>query len=62
MLIKSGIVGFDDLLFGGFIKNSAILVEGVPGAGKTTWGLCEEMKCEAFGDECCEFVLLPKRL
>lgn len=39
MLIKSGIVGFDDLLFGGFIKNSAILVEGVPGAGKTTLGL-----------------------
>lgn len=39
MLIKSGIVGVDDLLFGGFIKNSAILVEGVPGAGKTTLGL-----------------------
>lgn len=39
MLINSGIVGFNDLLFGGFIKNSAILVEGVPGAGKTTMGL-----------------------
>jgi circadian clock protein KaiC len=39
MLIKSGIVGFNDLLFGGFIKNSTILVEGVPGAGKTTLGL-----------------------
>jgi len=39
MLIKSGIVGFNELLFGGFIKNSAILVEGVPGAGKTTMGL-----------------------
>jgi circadian clock protein KaiC len=39
MVIKSGIIGFDDLLFGGFIKNSAILVEGVPGAGKTTFGL-----------------------
>ena len=39
MLIKSGIVGFNDLLLGGFIKNSAILVEGVPGAGKTTFGL-----------------------
>jgi len=29
------------------------------------WGeeiVCEEMKCEAFGDEHCEFTLLPKRL
>jgi len=24
--------------------------------------VCEEMRCEAFGDDCCEFVLLPKRL
>jgi circadian clock protein KaiC len=39
MLLKSGIAGFDDLLYGGFIKNSAILVEGVPGSGKTTFGL-----------------------
>ena len=39
MLLKSGIVGFDDLLFGGFIKKSTILVEGVPGAGKTTFGI-----------------------
>ncbi len=39
MVLKSGIIGFDDLLYGGFIRNSAILVEGVPGAGKTTFGL-----------------------
>jgi len=39
MVTKSGIFGFDDLLYGGFIQNSAILVEGVPGAGKTTFGL-----------------------
>lgn len=39
MILKSGIIGFDDLLLGGFIKNSAILVEGVPGAGKTTFGI-----------------------
>jgi len=39
MLIKSGIIGFDDLLLGGLVKNSAILVEGVPGSGKTTLGL-----------------------
>lgn len=39
MLLRSGIKGFDELLYGGLIKNSAILVEGVPGAGKTTFGL-----------------------
>jgi circadian clock protein KaiC len=39
MILKSGIIGFDELLFGGFIKNSSILVEGVPGAGKTTFGI-----------------------
>jgi len=29
------------------------------------WGeeiVCEEVKCEAFGDDYCEFILLPKRL
>lgn len=39
MLLKSGILGFDDLLYGGFINNCTVLVEGVPGAGKTTFGL-----------------------
>ncbi|MEN6459984.1 MAG: ATPase domain-containing protein, partial [Syntrophomonas sp.] len=39
MLLNTGIIGLDDLLLGGFIKNSAILVEGVPGAGKTTFGI-----------------------
>lgn len=39
MLTKSGIIGFDNLVYGGLIKNSTILVEGVPGAGKTTFGL-----------------------
>jgi len=39
MLVKSGIKGFDSLLFGGFNKDSTIIVEGVPGAGKTTFGL-----------------------
>ncbi|MGI5921101.1 MAG: ATPase domain-containing protein [Syntrophomonadaceae bacterium] len=39
MLLKSGIDGFDALLYGGVIENSIILVEGVPGAGKTTFGM-----------------------
>lgn len=39
MLSKSGVKGFDHLLNGGFMKNGVVLVEGVPGAGKTTFGL-----------------------
>lgn len=33
---KSGIVGFDKLLGGGFVPGQAILFAGVPGAGKST--------------------------
>jgi len=39
MLVSSGITGLDKLLYGGFLRNSSILLEGVPGAGKTTIGL-----------------------
>lgn len=33
---STGIVGLDDILFGGFNPNRLYLVEGVPGSGKTT--------------------------
>lgn len=39
MLVSSGVTGLDKLLYGGFYYNSSILLEGVPGAGKTTIGL-----------------------
>jgi circadian clock protein KaiC len=38
-LISTGIAGLDRMLGGGLIRGSAVLVEGVPGAGKTTLGL-----------------------
>lgn len=38
-LISSGIPGLDDILNGGFPKGHFFLVEGEPGAGKTTLGL-----------------------
>jgi circadian clock protein KaiC len=38
-LISTGIDGLDRVLGGGLIPGSAVLVEGVPGAGKTTLGL-----------------------
>ena len=33
--VKTGIKGFDELIEGGFPKNSSILVCGGPGCGKT---------------------------
>jgi len=37
--IGTGIAGFDELFFGGILAGSTVLVEGIPGAGKTTLGL-----------------------
>jgi circadian clock protein KaiC len=37
--IKTGIKGYDDMLGGGFLPETANLVEGAPGTGKTTLGM-----------------------
>ncbi len=37
--IKTGIEGLDELLEGGFVKGSCILIVGAPGAGKTIFGM-----------------------
>ena len=38
-LVSSGIAGLDDVLQGGFPRGHFFLIEGEPGAGKTTLGL-----------------------
>jgi circadian clock protein KaiC len=38
-LIHTGIAGLDDILLGGIKQGNVLLVEGEPGAGKTTLGL-----------------------
>jgi circadian clock protein KaiC len=37
--VKTGIAGLDDMLAGGLLDGSAVLVKGAPGTGKTTLGL-----------------------
>ena len=37
--VKTGIKGLDDMLTGGFLVETANLVEGAPGTGKTTLGM-----------------------
>ena len=37
--IKTGIMGLDEMLGGGFMSQSANLVEGAPGTGKSTLGM-----------------------
>jgi circadian clock protein KaiC len=36
---KTGIVGLDEMLAGGLLEGSTVLVKGAPGTGKTTLGL-----------------------
>lgn len=37
--IPTGIYGFDQLVYGGILRGNSVLIEGVPGAGKTTFGI-----------------------
>ena len=37
--VPSGVKGLDDILQGGFFGGGLYIVEGAPGAGKTTLGL-----------------------
>ncbi len=37
--VKTGISGFDEMLGGGFLPQSANLIEGAPGTGKSTLGM-----------------------
>ncbi|MFA0735466.1 MAG: hypothetical protein OGMRLDGQ_001966, partial [Candidatus Fervidibacter sp.] len=37
--ITTGIPGLDIVLDGGLVEGATVLVQGLPGAGKTTFGL-----------------------
>jgi len=38
-LVKTGVIGLDEILHGGVPRNNNLIVEGPPGSGKTTLGL-----------------------
>lgn len=38
-LLRTGVTGLDELLQGGLLRTSAVLVTGIPGSGKTILGL-----------------------
>ncbi|MCX7918170.1 MAG: hypothetical protein N3A72_00910 [bacterium] len=38
-LMKTGVPGLDEILCGGFVSGSSILIEGPPGSGKTNLGM-----------------------
>jgi circadian clock protein KaiC len=50
--LRSGIEGFDDVLFGGLPSNHLYLVEGDPGTGKTTLALQFLLQGTQAGEKC----------
>jgi len=50
--VVSGIAGFDELVGGGFIPNSTILVCGPPGSGKSNFALNFLFYGAAIGEKC----------
>jgi len=55
--VSSGVLGFDDLVEGGFPVNSLILVRGCAGAGKTIFGMNFLMEGIEKGETGCYFSL-----
>jgi circadian clock protein KaiC len=54
---SSGIAGLDDVLGGGFPRGQLFLVDGNPGAGKTTLGLQFLLEGVRNGERCCYVAL-----
>ena len=50
--IKTGIPGFDDVVQGGLVPNRLYLLDGEPGAGKTTFALQYLLEGARLGERC----------
>src|SRR5690242_15480768 len=49
---STGVPGLDDILRGGFLPNRLYLIEGDPGAGKTTLAIQFLLQGAAKGEKC----------
>src|ERR1700722_6958900 len=58
---KTGIPGFDEVVCGGLIPDRLYLVDGSPGAGKTTFALQYLLEGVAAGDTCLYVTLSETR-
>ena len=59
--VPTGIVGLDNILLGGLAANRLYLVDGTPGAGKTTLALQFLMKGRERGEKCLYITLSETR-
>ncbi|MEN6459887.1 MAG: ATPase domain-containing protein, partial [Syntrophomonas sp.] len=50
--LKSGIDGFDNILGGGFLKSTTVMVEGASGTGKTVMGIHYLLEGIKHGEKC----------
>lgn len=58
---KTGIPGFDDVACGGFIPRQLYLIDGDPGAGKTTFALQYLLEGVRHGERCLYVTLSETR-
>jgi circadian clock protein KaiC len=56
MIVKTGIQGLDEVLEGGFIRPSVILIAGIAGSGKTTFAMQSLFNAAKSEDEVCLFM------
>src|SRR5262245_35527633 len=60
-LVPTGVPGLDDVLMGGFLREGFILVQGDPGAGKTTLALQYVLGRREAGERCLYITLTESR-
>jgi len=58
---KTGIPGLDEVLHGGLISQQLYLLDGIPGAGKTTFALQYLLEGARNGEKCCYVTLSETR-
>jgi circadian clock protein KaiC len=56
---QTGVIGFDDVLGGGFERGRSYLIEGTPGTGKTTFAL-DFLRTGAAAGERCLYITLSE--